>query len=46
MIHPLATMLASITTDCAIAPPLLQQALKQTVDRSYNLITVDGDEYQ
>ncbi|HAA37299.1 MAG TPA: ornithine acetyltransferase [Firmicutes bacterium] len=44
MIHPnMATMLAFITTDCAIAPPLLQQALKQTVDRSYNLITVDGD---
>ena len=44
MIHPnMATMLAFITTDCAIAPPLLQQALKRTVDRSYNLITVDGD---
>ncbi|MBS3899112.1 MAG: bifunctional glutamate N-acetyltransferase/amino-acid acetyltransferase ArgJ [Dethiobacter sp.] len=44
MIHPnMATMLGFITTDCAIAPALLQKALQYTVDRSYNLITVDGD---
>ncbi|NLZ92814.1 MAG: bifunctional glutamate N-acetyltransferase/amino-acid acetyltransferase ArgJ [Firmicutes bacterium] len=44
MIHPnMATMLAFITTDCAIVPSLLQKALQYTVDRSYNLITVDGD---
>ncbi|NLZ39337.1 MAG: bifunctional glutamate N-acetyltransferase/amino-acid acetyltransferase ArgJ [Firmicutes bacterium] len=44
MIHPnMATMLAFITTDCAITPSLLQKALQYTVDRSYNLITVDGD---
>lgn len=44
MIHPnMATMLAFIATDVAIAPHLLQKALKYTVDRSYNLITVDGD---
>jgi glutamate N-acetyltransferase/amino-acid N-acetyltransferase len=44
MIHPnMATMLAFVTTDCAILPELLQKALKYTVDRSYNLITVDGD---
>ncbi|MDW7651920.1 MAG: bifunctional glutamate N-acetyltransferase/amino-acid acetyltransferase ArgJ [Bacillota bacterium] len=44
MIHPnMATMLAFITTDCAITPALLQKALTYTVDRSYNLITVDGD---
>lgn len=44
MIHPnMATMLSFVTTDCAIAPELLQQALRYTVDRSYNLITVDGD---
>ncbi|MCW3490075.1 bifunctional glutamate N-acetyltransferase/amino-acid acetyltransferase ArgJ [Dethiobacter alkaliphilus] len=44
MIHPnMATMLAFITTDCAISTELLQKALKYTVDRSYNLITVDGD---
>ncbi|HZK24860.1 MAG TPA: bifunctional glutamate N-acetyltransferase/amino-acid acetyltransferase ArgJ [Oscillospiraceae bacterium] len=44
MIHPnMATMLAFITTDCAIAPALLQKALQYSVERSYNLITVDGD---
>ncbi|NLM46528.1 MAG: bifunctional glutamate N-acetyltransferase/amino-acid acetyltransferase ArgJ [Firmicutes bacterium] len=44
MICPnMATMLSFITTDCAIAAPLLQKALKYTVERSYNLITVDGD---
>lgn len=44
MIHPnMATMLAFITTDLAITPELLHKALLYTVDRSYNLITVDGD---
>ena len=44
MIHPnMATMLAFVTTDCAISPKLLAKALKYTADRSYNLITVDGD---
>ncbi|OQW36785.1 MAG: hypothetical protein A4E19_21410 [Nitrospira sp. SG-bin1] len=44
MIHPnMATMLAYLTTDAAIAPAALQQALKSTVDRSFNCITVDGD---
>ncbi len=44
MIYPnMATMLAFVTTDAAITPQLLQRALKYTVDRSYNLITVDGD---
>jgi len=44
MIHPnMATMLGFITTDCAITPELLQKALLYTVERSYNLITVDGD---
>ena len=44
MIHPnMATMLAFITTDCAITSDLLDKALRYTVDRSYNLITVDGD---
>lgn len=44
MIHPnMATMLAFVTTDCAISPALLHKALLYTVDRSYNLITVDGD---
>ena len=39
----MATMLSFVTTDCAITPELLQRALRQTVDYSYNLITVDGD---
>ncbi len=44
MIHPnMATMLAFITTDICISPELLQKALTYTVERSYNLITVDGD---
>lgn len=44
MIHPnMATMLAFVTSDVAISKELLQKALKYTVDRSYNLITVDGD---
>jgi len=44
MIHPnMATMLAFVTTDCAIEPELLQQALKESVDSSYNCISVDGD---
>ncbi|MDI6791600.1 MAG: bifunctional glutamate N-acetyltransferase/amino-acid acetyltransferase ArgJ [bacterium] len=44
MIHPgLATMLAFITTDALISPELLKKALLHSVDRSFNMITVDGD---
>ncbi len=44
MIHPdMATMLAYFTTDAAITPPALQQALKTAADQSFNCITVDGD---
>jgi glutamate N-acetyltransferase/amino-acid N-acetyltransferase len=44
MIHPnMATMLAVIATDAAIAQPLLQQALAQATDASFNRISVDGD---
>lgn len=44
MIHPkMATMLAFLATDAAIQPRLLQEALRQAVDRSFNCITVDGD---
>lgn len=44
MIHPnLATMLAFITTDAAVPAALLQDALRASVDRSFNAITVDGD---
>jgi len=44
MIHPnMATMLAFVTTDADIEQNLLQKALKETVDDSYNMISVDGD---
>ncbi len=44
MIHPnMATMLAFITTDAAVSPPLLKKALKEAVDLSFHRITIDGD---
>jgi glutamate N-acetyltransferase/amino-acid N-acetyltransferase len=44
MIHPnMATMLGFVTTDAALAPAKLQAALKTAVDRSFNVISVDGD---
>lgn len=44
MIHPhMATMLAVIATDLAIAPGVLQEALRHAVRHSFNRITVDGD---
>jgi glutamate N-acetyltransferase/amino-acid N-acetyltransferase len=44
MIHPLmATTLTVLTTDAAVAPAVLQGALRVAADRSYNRITVDGD---
>lgn len=44
MIHPnMATMLAFVTTDAAIAPALLQALLKELTDVTFNQITVDGD---
>jgi glutamate N-acetyltransferase/amino-acid N-acetyltransferase len=44
MIHPnMATMLSYITTDAAITAPVLQQALNAAVNKSFNMITVDGD---
>ncbi|MCL2748424.1 MAG: bifunctional glutamate N-acetyltransferase/amino-acid acetyltransferase ArgJ [Oscillospiraceae bacterium] len=44
MIHPnMATMLAFLTTDCAISPGLLQEALADAARHSFNRISVDGD---
>ena len=44
MIHPnMATMLAFVVTDFSIEAKLLQETLKFCVDRSFNMITVDGD---
>ncbi len=44
MIHPnMATMLAFIVSDVNIAPELLQKILRECADKSFNMITVDGD---
>ena len=44
MIHPnLATMLVFITTDAAIAPAMLEKALKTDVANTFNMVSVDGD---
>ena len=44
MIAPrMATMLAVFTTDAAVEPALLQEALRHAVGASLNRITVDGD---
>jgi len=44
MIRPdMATMLSYIATDAAISQSLLDQLLRQSMDQSFNRITVDGD---
>jgi glutamate N-acetyltransferase/amino-acid N-acetyltransferase len=44
MIHPnMGTMLGFIVTDVAIDSKLLQKTVKDCVDKSFNMITVDGD---
>jgi glutamate N-acetyltransferase/amino-acid N-acetyltransferase len=44
MIHPnMATMLAFLTTDAAIEKSLLKTLLKETCDKTFNRIVVDGD---
>lgn len=44
MIHPnMATMLAFIVCDISIDKKLLQEATKECVDDTFNMITVDGD---
>jgi glutamate N-acetyltransferase / amino-acid N-acetyltransferase len=44
MIEPMmATMLGFLTTDAAVAPALLQRALKESARDTFNAITVDGD---
>ena len=44
MICPdMATMLAFIATDAAVAPEVLQGCLKAAADRSFNAISIDGD---
>ncbi|MGI5990571.1 MAG: bifunctional glutamate N-acetyltransferase/amino-acid acetyltransferase ArgJ [Lachnospiraceae bacterium] len=44
MIHPhMCTMIACVTTDAMITKELLQKAQSESVDDSYNMISVDGD---
>lgn len=44
MIHPnMGTMLAFVTSDAAIEQPLLQQILREEVEDTFNMISVDGD---
>lgn len=44
MICPnMATMLAFVTTDCAITKTLLNKALSSTIKTTYNMVSVDGD---
>ncbi|MCM1257353.1 MAG: bifunctional ornithine acetyltransferase/N-acetylglutamate synthase, partial [Roseburia sp.] len=44
MIHPnMCTMLSFVTTDASISKELLQEALKEDIVDTYNMISVDGD---
>lgn len=44
MIHPdMATMLCFLTTDAAVERSFLQKALKEAVDISFNMLSIDGD---
>ncbi len=44
MIHPnMGTMLCFLTTDCAITSEMIHTALLETVNVSFNRISVDGD---
>lgn len=44
MIHiNMGTMLSFVTTDCAISSKMLEEALKEAVEDSYNMVSVDGD---
>jgi glutamate N-acetyltransferase / amino-acid N-acetyltransferase len=44
MIHPnMATLLAFVASDAALEPDYARAVLKRVVDRSFNMISVDGD---
>jgi glutamate N-acetyltransferase/amino-acid N-acetyltransferase len=44
MIYPnMATMLAFVGTDATVDPAFARSTLKRVVDRTFNMITVDGD---
>jgi len=44
MIHPnMATLLCALACDAPVAPELAQAALREAVDASFNMVTIDGD---
>ncbi|MGN0558424.1 MAG: bifunctional glutamate N-acetyltransferase/amino-acid acetyltransferase ArgJ [Acutalibacteraceae bacterium] len=44
MIHiNMGTMLSFVTTDAAVSPEMLKEALTEAVEDSYNMVSVDGD---
>ncbi len=44
MIHPnMATLLCTVTTDAAVSPAALKEALQYAVELSFNSISIDGD---
>lgn len=44
MIHPnMCTMLGFVTTDACISKKMLQEALSEDVQDTYNMVSVDGD---
>ena len=44
MIHPnMAMMLVFLTTDAAISPNMLRQALRTDVANTFNMLSIDGD---
>ncbi len=44
MIHPkMATLLCFLTTDAAVEPDFLREALRQAADISFNMVSIDGD---
>lgn len=44
MIEPnMATMLCFITTDAAVSPDMLQQALRESIRTTFNMVSIDGD---
>ena len=44
MIHiNMGTMLSFVTTDAAVSAQMLEEALREAVEDSYNMVSVDGD---
>nr|WP_201754671.1 bifunctional ornithine acetyltransferase/N-acetylglutamate synthase [Pseudoflavonifractor sp. 60] len=44
MIHPnMGTLLAFITTDCAITTGMLEDAIREVSAKTFNRVTIDGD---